>query len=85
MFIKCCNPECERPFAHREGRLVRFSKDISSGQPIENQRSIQHYWLCGKCAELFVFDYDSEMNIRIKPRNSELTEGRRLFYSTAAA
>jgi len=84
MFAKCCNSDCRKPFDHREGRLVRFSKSSAQGEPAENQRSIEHYWLCGRCAELFVFEYDSEMNVRIKPRDRE-THKTILFRSASAA
>jgi hypothetical protein len=84
MFAKCCNPECEKPFDHREGRLVRFSKAPSTGRPVGNQPRIEHYWLCGDCADVFVFEYDSEMNVAIKPRKSEAVESRH-SYSIAIA
>ncbi len=85
MITKCCNSECQKPFNHREGRLVRFSNDASIGQTAENQPHIEHYWLCGSCSEQFVFEYDSQMNVGIKPRKSELVESRQSCYSIAAA
>jgi hypothetical protein len=84
MFAKCYNPECESPFDYREGRLVRIAKDAPGGQPDENQLHIEHYWLCGKCAELFVFDYDAEMNVRIKPRNFEAVKKDKHYHFAAA-
>lgn len=85
MFAKCCNSECRKPFDHREGRLVRFSRSEPNGQLAENQRSIEHFWLCGKCAQLFVFEYDSEMNVRIKLRDPEPSKKSILFHSASAA
>jgi len=84
MLAKCCNPGCEAPFDHREGRLIRFSRKLSSGQPAENQRLIEHFWLCGKCAGLYVFEYESGINVRIKPRHQESTEDNLSYFVSAA-
>jgi len=84
MLAKCCNPECEVPFDYREGRLIRFSRTLSSGQPAENQRLIEHFWLCGKCAGLYVFEYESGISVRIKPRRQE-SSAEKLSYFVSAA
>jgi hypothetical protein len=84
MLTKCCNPGCEAPFDHREGRLIRFSRMLSSGQPAENQCLIEHLWLCGKCAELYVFEYESEINVKIKQRHQELSEAKSSSFVSAA-
>ena len=84
MLAKCCNPGCEAPFDYREGRLIRFSRTLSSGQPAENQRLIEHFWLCGKCAGLYVFEYESGINIKIKPRCRELSEKHLSHFNSAA-
>jgi len=67
MLAKCSNPECESPFDYREGQLVRFLK----GQPRVNRPLIEHFWLCGKCSELFVLKQESG-DIRLKPRADSL-------------
>ena len=72
MLIKCCNPKCEAPFDYREGRLIRFSGNPANRKPAENHPLIRHFWLCGKCAGLYVFEYESETTVRIKPRRQEL-------------
>ena len=84
MLAKCCNPECEVPFDYREGRLIRFSRTLSSGQPAENQRLIEHFWLCGKCAGLYVFEYESGISVKIKPRHQELSEQNISYFVSAA-
>jgi len=83
MFIKCCNPECQAPFDHRHGRLVRFSTSPAEGKPSTNQPSIQHFWLCGKCAGIFIFEFESGLSVRIKPRDEESSE--ELFSRSASA
>lgn len=67
MLAKCCNPECESPFDYREGRLIRFSRTLNC-ENSESQCFIQHFWLCGKCAGLYVFENESETSVRITPR-----------------
>jgi hypothetical protein len=84
MLMKCCNPECEAPFDYREGRLIRFSSKSIDGKVTENHALIQHFWLCGKCAGLYVFEYEAGMNIKIKPRHQESAE-HSLFYFVSAA
>lgn len=84
MFMKCCNPECEEPFDYREGRLIRFSRTLSNGNPAENQRLIQHFWLCGKCSGLYVFECESGMAVKIKPRDQELSEENLSHFVSAA-
>ena len=84
MLMKCCNPKCEAPFDYREGRLIRFSSKPANGKPSENQPLIQHFWLCGKCAELYVFEYESGINVKIKPRHQELSEESLSYFVSAA-
>lgn len=71
MLMKCSNPECEAPFDYREGRLIRFSGNPANGKTVANDPLIRHYWLCGKCAGLFVFEYESGITVRVRPRHQE--------------
>jgi hypothetical protein len=84
MIRKCCNPACEVPFDHRQGRLVRFSSKPANDKPAEKYSSIQHFWLCGKCADLFVFESESGITLKIKPRHQELSRENLSFFVTAA-
>jgi hypothetical protein len=84
MLTKCSNPDCETPFDFCEGRLIRFSGALSNDQPCENQRLIQHFWLCGKCAGLYLFEYESGIGVRLKPRDRELSEVNPSHFVAAA-
>jgi hypothetical protein len=84
MVLKCCNPECEAPFDYREGRLIRFSSRQSNGECDESHSLIQHFWLCGKCASLFVFEHESGISVRIKPRHQEVSTGNLSHFVSAA-
>jgi hypothetical protein len=74
MITKCCNPECEEPFDYREGRLIRFSRAMSGGEHAENRQWIEHFWLCGKCSGIYVFECNSGISVNIKPRDRELSQ-----------
>jgi len=84
MLIKCCNPMCEAPFDHREGRLIRFCRTPAHGKPSEKQSLIQHFWLCGKCAGLYVFEYELGISVKITPRREESTEITLSYFVSAA-
>ena len=83
--MRCCNPECKEPFDHRQGRLIRFSGTSGNGNSSEvRQPSVQHYWLCGRCVQLFVFDFNSGVSLRIRPRSPESLEEQK-FRAVSAA
>ena len=84
MLIKCCNPECEAPFDYREGRLIRFSGNSANGKTLENHPLIRHFWLCGKCAGLYVFEYESGITVRIKLRHQESSKENLSHFVSAA-
>jgi hypothetical protein len=82
MFAKCSNPDCGLPFDHREGRLIRFrSPDAKS--PSEHD-CIEHFWLCGKCSELYVFEYESGAGIMITRRVTEFQKTAALSLAATA-
>jgi hypothetical protein len=74
MNIQCCNPECQAPFKHREGRLMRFSRTVENDGPSETRHVIQHFWLCGKCSPLYVCEYESGSAVKIKSRDRQSSE-----------
>lgn len=84
MLIKCCNPECQAPFNYRQGRLVRFCRSSANGKRAGSHPVIEHYWLCGQCARLFVFDHEPGTGVRIKPRDQELSKNHLVRSASAA-
>lgn len=84
MLIKCCNPMCEAPFDFREGRLIRFSGKPANGKSVENRALIRHFWLCGKCARQYVFEYESETTVRIKLRHQDSSKENLSHFVSAA-
>jgi hypothetical protein len=57
MLSVCANPDCGILFDYREGRFFRFHKDHALGENPPNTHCVQHYWLCGKCSELYTLGY----------------------------
>lgn len=84
MLAKCCNPECEAPFDYREGRLIRCSCKPGNGKNFENRPLIRHFWLCEKCTEQYVFEYQSGITVKIKPRHQELAKENSSYFVCAA-
>jgi hypothetical protein len=84
MFAKCSNRDCEVPFDYREGRLVRSCKPSLDGQSPAHQDRVEHFWLCGRCSDLYVFEYERGAGMRIKLRVRELGERAALSFVTAA-
>jgi hypothetical protein len=66
--VKCCNPSCDALFDHREGRLIRFSGTPTNARTLDSRTFLHHYWLCGKCSEIYVFDRKSTSGLKIKLR-----------------
>jgi hypothetical protein len=84
MFAKCSNLNCGVPFDYREGRLIRFCKSPLNSEPPIDLRCIEHFWLCGKCSELYVFECERGVGMKIKPRVREQHEMAVLSFITAA-
>jgi len=73
MFARCLNPDCGVPFNYREGRLIRYCKPPLDGQFPADYHCVEHFWLCGSCSELYVFEYErgAGMKIRLRPRERQ--------------
>jgi hypothetical protein len=72
MFERCFNPDCGLPFDYREGRPIRVSS-ADAKSPAERP-SIEHFWLCGKCSERYVFPHEREAGMKIRLRVEEPQE-----------
>jgi hypothetical protein len=58
MLDHCANPKCAKPLRYlREGRIFVFDSrpPVLDGSPRQAQR-LEHYWLCGVCAETLVLE-----------------------------
>ena len=66
MFSSCANPDCQAPFDCERGRLFRFHKDYRAGDAPPNTHAVQHFWLCGGCAETYTLEYQIERGVLIR-------------------
>jgi len=76
MLSHCANTECHKPFLRlREGRLFLVETDrvAKPGEPSvppfvrarQQQRQVEHYWLCDQCAEQWTLIYDRERGVAL--------------------
>lgn len=69
MFSTCANPDCATPFDHRRGRFFRFHRSPLEGQVAANTHSVQHFWLCKSCCDIYTLEYTSGVGVAIKQRH----------------
>ncbi len=66
MLANCTNPECSAPLVHGTGRFFRFpSRGKRSPQ---NPHGVEHFWLCGKCAEIYTLQYSQDRGVLMRSR-----------------
>ena len=54
MLSKCANPACPRLFLYlHEGKI--FNIEVNGGA---SPRHLEHYWLCGNCAQSMTVAYE---------------------------
>lgn len=76
MVNNCANPKCAKPLHYlRDGRIFVFdivSRDGTKGPDGKHAHRMEHYWLCGTCAQTWQLEQTSENGIRLtsKPRFS---------------
>ena len=56
------------PFDYRKGQLIRFCKSPLDNRSSPDQHRVEHFWLCGSCSKLYVFEYDPGAGMKIKIR-----------------
>lgn len=81
MFSVCANPDCQIPFDYRRGRLFRFHKEHAVGEKPPNTHSVQHFWLCGICCDIYTLEYRDRCGvlIRNRPEASDQQDALRLI------
>lgn len=78
MLSHCANTRCHKPFLRlREGKLflVETERLMKPGQPAsppfvrarQQQRQVEHYWLCDECAAQWTLIYDRERGVALVP------------------
>ncbi len=81
MVSNCANSGCGKPLHYlREGRIYIFDASSGASGPGEKrERHLEHYWLCGRCAETLLMARDARGMIRVLPKPAAIAEsGERL-------
>jgi hypothetical protein len=76
MVNNCANPGCGKPLHYlREGRIYIFDGSAGTTAPGEKrQRHLDHYWLCGPCAETLMLEQDAQGLIRVLTKPAAIRE-----------
>ena len=76
MIAKCANPACGAPFRYlREGRIFQVDLDASGHRVVGpflvsdsgGPHRLEHFWLCGACAQRMTLAVDPERGVRAVP------------------
>ena len=78
MLSRCANSQCSKPFLRlREGKLflVETERMTKPGEPArppfvrarQQQRQVEHYWLCDECAAQWTLVYDRDRGVALAP------------------
>jgi len=78
MLSRCANSQCAKPFLKlREGKLFLVETDrvTKPGEPAvppfvrarQQQRCVEHFWLCDECAAQWTLVYDRERGVDLAP------------------
>lgn len=65
MVDKCINPNCQKPLHYlRDGRVFLFSRK-NTGENAKLPHRLEHYWLCGECAQQWTLKMDAECGVQV--------------------
>jgi hypothetical protein len=76
MLSRCANSQCSKPFLRlRDGKLFLVETDRMNkpGEPAsppfvrarQQQRCVEHYWLCDDCATHWTLVYDRDRGVTL--------------------
>jgi hypothetical protein len=71
MLSKCANPNCSTTLLYlREGKVFKVESDVSNVVTTDRKqvRRVEHFWLCGPCAEFWTLAYDPERGMRVEAK-----------------
>jgi hypothetical protein len=55
-------------FDLKQGTFFRFRRVCAINEVPANAHSVQHFWLCGRCAETYTLQYNKEHGVLISLR-----------------
>lgn len=76
MLSKCANPDCPTTLHYlREGKVFKIEKEgpvlVPGKKPVA---SVEHFWLCGPCAEKSTLIYDGKNGVRLSSKTVALVK-----------
>jgi hypothetical protein len=76
MVSKCANPECSTPLRYlRDGKIFRIEVEEDSTKGKKPVRRVEHFWLCGECAQTMSISFSNDRQITIVPKERPLYRG----------
>ncbi|HEY1499718.1 MAG TPA: hypothetical protein VGF88_09085 [Acidobacteriaceae bacterium] len=90
MVSNCANAGCGKPLHYlREGRIYIFEGSARRSEPgTKRLRCLEHYWLCGVCAETLMLVQDAQGIVRLSGKPlviPEVGDAPRTIHSTLAS
>ena len=74
MLEKCANPKCSAVFRKiGDGKLFRVPRVGTEPGPSGRAKktvTMEHFWLCSKCAETMTLGIDRHRNVKVIPLRS---------------
>ena len=76
MVSNCANSGCSKPLHYlREGRIYIFEASARTTEPgAKRMRCLEHYWLCGVCAETLMLVQDEQGIVRVRAKPATISE-----------
>ncbi len=91
MLSRCANVQCSKPFLRlREGKLFlvetnRLTKPGEAAPPFvrarQQQRQVEHFWLCDSCAAQYTLIYDRERGVALAPLRRPVTSAATMKFA----
>jgi hypothetical protein len=73
MYLKCAHPDCSSDFDSGHGRLFRFQQDPQQDQQPSHWHSVKHFYLCGRCSEIYTIGYRKGLGVVLMDRVNGLS------------
>ena len=80
MYLKCAHPECDSDFDYGQGRLYRFQQTPLQEKQPSHWHAVKHYWLCTRCCENFLIEYQKGLGVLLMERLEKLAGGQPCYY-----
>lgn len=80
MYLKCAHPDCSSDFDYGQGRLFRFQQTPAQLKQPSHWHAVKHYWLCARCCESFMIEYQKGVGVLLMERLETLAGAQPCFY-----